>query len=204
MTIITIIVTILISIYGFQNKQLFDKLLLNPYRLIQKKEFYRVITHGFIHADWTHLLVNMFVLFSFGKAIELYLGNLKNLGYIQSIQFHFILLYLGGIIVSSLPSIIKHRNDSWYNSLGASGGVSSVVFASIFFDPLNIIYLYFIPIPGIIFGILYLVYSQYMSKRNKDNVNHEAHFTGAVFGFVYPLIIHPGLIKIFLSQLHLL
>lgn len=204
MTIITIIVTILISIYGFQNKQLFDKLLLNPYRLIQKKEFYRVITHGFIHADWTHLLVNMFVLFSFGKAIELYLGNLKNLGYIHSIQFHFILLYLGGIIVSSLPSIIKHRNDSWYNSLGASGGVSSVVFASIFFDPLNIIYLYFIPIPGIIFGILYLVYSQYMSKRNKDNVNHEAHFTGAVFGFVYPLFIHPGLIKIFLSQLHLL
>ena len=204
MTIITILVTILVSIYGFQNKQFFDKLLLNPYRLIQKKEFYRVISHGFIHADWTHLLVNMFVLFSFGKAIELYLGNLKNLGYIHSIQFHFILLYLGGIIVSSLPSIIKHRNDSWYNSLGASGGVSSVVFASIFFNPLNIIYLYFIPIPGIVFGILYLVYSQYMSKRNKDNVNHEAHFTGAVFGFVYPLIIHPGLIKIFLSQLHLL
>ncbi len=204
MTIITILITILISIYSFQNKKLFDKLLLNPYRLIQNKEYYRIITHGFIHADWTHLLVNMFVLFSFGKAIEMYFEDLKNMDYIRNIQLQFVILYLGGIIVSSLPTIIKHRKDSWYNSLGASGGVSSIVFASIFFDPLNIIYLYFIPIPGIIFGILYLAYSQYMSKKSKDNVNHEAHLTGAIFGFIYPLIIHPGLIKVFLNQLHLL
>ena len=193
MTIITILITILISIYSFQNKKLFNKLLLNPYRLIQNKEYYRIITHGFIHADWTHLLVNMFVLFSFGKAIEMYFEDLQNRGDFPIIHLQFVILYLGGIIVSSLPTIIKHRKDSWYNSLGASGGVSSIVFASIFFDPLNIIYLYFIPIPGIIFGILYLVYSQYMSKKNKDNVNHEAHLTGAIFGFIYPLIIHPGL-----------
>jgi len=144
----------------------------------------------------------MFVLFSFGKAIEIYLGNLKSMGYIHNIRIQFLILYLGGIIISSIPSIIKHKNDSWYNSLGASGGVSSIVFASIFFDPLNIIYLYFIPIPGIIFGILYLVYSQYMGKKDTGNINHEAHFTGAVFGFIYPILIHPGLIKVFFNQLH--
>ncbi len=202
MTLIIIALTIIISVYTFQNNHLFNKLLLNPFRLIHNKEYFRIITHGFIHADWTHLLVNMFVLFSFGKAIEMYLGNLKSLGYIHNIQIQFLILYLGGIIISSIPSIVKHKNDSWYNSLGASGGVSSVVFASIFFDPLNIIYLYFIPIPGIVFGVLYLVYSQYMSKKNRGNINHEAHFTGAVFGFLYPIIIHPGLIKVFFSQLH--
>lgn len=203
MTIFLIIATFIISVYTFQNNYLFNKLLLNPFRLVHKKEYFRIVTHGFIHADWTHLLVNMFVLFSFGRAMEMYLGNLKDMGYIHSIQIQFLSLYLGGIVISSIPSVIKHRNDSWYNSIGASGGVSSVVFASIFFHPLNIIYLYFIPIPGIIFGILYLVYSQYMGKKGTGNINHEAHFTGAIFGFLYPILIHPGLIKFFFSQLHL-
>lgn len=203
MTIVIIAITTIVSIISFQNDRLFSILLLNPLKFLHKKEYYRIFSHGFIHADWMHLIVNMFVLFSFGRAIEGYFNQLKEMDYLQYPQLHYLTLYIGGIIVSSIPSIIKHRNDSWYNSVGASGGVSAVVFTSIFFGPLNILYLYFIPIPGIVFGALYLIYSQYMSKRNKDNINHDAHFAGSIFGFLYPLIINIGLFKVFLNQLGL-
>ena len=203
MTIFLIAITAVISIISFQNNRLFSIFLLNPVKFFQKKEYYRLLSHGFIHADWMHLIVNMFVLFSFGRAIEGYFNQLKELEYLRYPQIHYVILYFGGIIVSSIPSVIKHKNDSWYNSVGASGGVSAVVFTSIFFGPLNILYLYFIPIPGIVFGAIYLVYSQYMSKRNKDNINHDAHFVGSVFGFLYPLIINIGLIKVFLNQLNI-
>ena len=201
MTIIIIAITTIVSIISFQNDRLFSILLLNPLKFLRKKEYYRILSHGFIHADWMHLIVNMFVLFSFGRAIEGYFDQLKEMDYLRYPHLHYLALYIGGIIVSSIPSIIKHRNDSWYNSVGASGGVSAVVFASIFFGPLNILYLYFIPIPGIVFGALYLIYSQYMAKRNKDNINHDAHFAGSVYGFLYPLLINIGLFKVFLNQL---
>lgn len=201
MTIVIIAITAIVSIISFQNDRLFSTLLLNPLKFLRKKEYYRILSHGFIHADWTHLIVNMFVLFSFGRAIEGYFNQLKEMDYLRYPQLHYLILYFGGIIVSSIPSIIKHRNDSWYNSVGASGGVSAVVFTSIFFGPLNILYLYFIPIPGIVFGALYLIYSQYMAKRNKDNINHDAHFAGSIFGFLYPLLINIGLFKVFLNQL---
>ena len=201
MTIIIIAITTIVSIISFQNDRFFSILLLNPLKFLRKKEYYRILSHGFIHADWMHLIVNMFVLFSFGRAIEGYFDQLKVMDYLRYPNLHYLALYIGGIIVSSIPSIIKHRNDSRYNSVGASGGVSAVVFASIFFGPLNILYLYFIPIPGIVFGALYLIYSQYMAKRNKDNINHDAHFAGSVYGFLYPLLINIGLFKVFLNQL---
>ena len=203
MTIPIIILTVLVSIYSFQNQAWFDRLKLNPYRLYYKKEWSRILSHGFIHADWMHLLINMFVLYSFGRAVEYYFSELKVAGYISSPIFHFLLLYLGGIIISSVPSILKQKNHEWFNSVGASGGVSAVVFASIFFAPLHILYLYFIPIPGIIFGVSYLAYSHYMSKRNRDHINHDAYFAGAIFGFIYPLFIDPSLIKSFINQLNI-
>ncbi len=203
MTIILIAIISVISIASFRSNRLFSMLLLNPGKFIHKKQYYRIISHGFIHADWMHLIVNMFVLFSFGKAIEGYFNQLKEMEYLIYPQLNYIFLFLGGIIVSSIPSIIKHKNDSWYNSVGASGGVSAVVFACIFFGPLNILYLYFIPIPGIVFGALYLIYSHYMSKRNKDNINHDAHFAGSIFGFIYPLFINIGLFRVFLDQLNI-
>ena len=202
MTLPIIIITVLVSIVSFQNRVWFDKLKLNPYRFFHKKEWTRILSHGFIHADWTHLLINMFVLYSFGRAVEYYFSQLAVAGYISFPIFNFLLLYLGGIIISSIPSILKQRNHEWFNSVGASGGVSAVVFASIFFAPLHILYLYFIPIPGIVFGVLYLAYSHYMSKRNRDHINHDAHFAGAIFGFIYPIIVYPSLIKSFFSQLN--
>lgn len=111
-------------------------------------------------------------------------------------------MYLSAIVFSSSISLIKFKDNPMYNSVGASGAVSAVVFFMIFFDPWEKLYLYgLIGIPGIIFGVLYLVYAQYMSRRGGDNINHDAHILGAIFGFVFPLFIDLGLFNYFLSQL---
>ena len=202
MTYIFLIITVIISIAAFNNDTLFNRLMLNPYQVVHRKEYYRVISHGFIHADWMHLIVNMLVFYFFGTSVEQYFDMLASEGILNFPKVWYTALYLLGIIVSSLTTIYKHRNNVMYNSVGASGAVSAVVFCSIFFGPFESLYLYgFIKLPGIIYGILYLIYSQYMSKKGMDNINHDAHFIGAVFGFLFPLIINFKLINIFIHQL---
>ncbi|MFO7829120.1 MAG: rhomboid family intramembrane serine protease [Bacteroidales bacterium] len=202
MTIFIIIVTSLISIVAFGNKQLFEKLQLNPYRVYHKKEWYRLISHGFLHADWVHLIINMIVLLSFGRAVENIFKQLAAEGIIKSPTLVFVLLYFISMIAATLTSVYKQKDNMWYNSVGASGAVSAVIFTSIFFQPLARLYLYaVIPIPGIVFGVLYLGYSHYMSKKGGDNINHDAHFIGAVVGFIFPLFLNPKLIHVFIDQL---
>ncbi|MDD3893309.1 MAG: rhomboid family intramembrane serine protease, partial [Bacteroidales bacterium] len=169
-----------------------------------KKQWYRLITHAFVHADYMHLFINMLVFLSFGIVVEKMFGELKLIGIISNPTFHFVTLYLGGTIIASLTTLKKHKDNYYYNSVGASGAVSAIVFTSIFFQPLSNLYLMgIIPIPAIVFGVVYLVYSNYMSRKSTDNINHDAHFIGAVFGFIYPLLIDPKLFKIFLNQLGL-
>lgn len=203
MTWIFLASTILISILAFNNRDLFSKLQLNPYQVYHRKEYYRIISHGFIHADWMHLFVNMFVLYSFGTAMESYFNQLSNEGLMNYPKLWYTLLYLAGIIVSSLTTIYKQKDNALYNCVGASGAVSAVLFCTIFFAPLSKLGVYFIiPMPGIVFGILYLIYSQYMSKKDVDNINHDAHFVGAIFGFIFPLFInYHWFFDIFLYQL---
>jgi len=202
MTIFIIIVTSLISIVAFGNRELFEKLQLNPYKVYHKKEWYRLISHGFLHADWVHLIINMIVLLSFGSAVENIFKQLAANGIIKSPVLVFVLLYFISMISATLTSVVKQKNNAWYNSVGASGAVSAIIFTSIFFQPLARLYVYaVIPIPGIVFGVLYLGYSHYMSKKGGDNINHDAHFIGAVVGFIFPLFIDPSLIHIFLNQL---
>jgi len=202
MTIFIIIITSLISIVAFGNRELFEKLQLNPYKVYHKKEWYRLISHGFLHADWVHLIINMIVLLSFGNAVENIFKQLAAKGIIQSPVLVFVLLYFISMIAATLTSVFKQKDNAWYNSVGASGAVSAVIFTSIFFQPLARLYLYaVIPIPGIVFGVLYLGYSHYMSKKGGDNINHDAHFIGAVVGFIFPLFLDPSLIHVFLNQL---
>jgi len=203
MTIIFLAITAIISIAAFNSNDLFSKLLLNPYQVVHKKEYYRVISHGFIHADWMHLLVNMFVLYQFGIVIENYFDQLTSEHMMSYPRFWFTFLYLTAIIVSSLLTIYKQRNNVLYNCVGASGAVSAILFCAIFFSPLSKLGIYFvIPVPGIVFGILYLIYSQYMSNKSTDNINHDAHFVGAVFGFLFPILInYQWFFDIFLYQL---
>jgi membrane associated rhomboid family serine protease len=198
MTLIILIVTLAVSALAFSNRQLFERLSLKPTLVYHKLQVYRILSHSLIHADWTHLLVNLFVLYSFGDFCEQYFGYYFG----ASSKLIFLLLYLLSLIASSLYSIYKYKNNAYYSAVGASGAVMAVVFASIFFDPWNKLYFFgVIPIPGILFGALYLWYSYYMGRRNADNIGHDAHFTGAVFGFIFPALIKPALIGEFLAKL---
>lgn len=200
MTFFFIGITVLISIMAFNQPDVFSKLQLNPYQVYHRKEWYRLITHGFVHVDWMHLIINMFVLYMFGKNAEAILGFWAIDGYLKYPQLWYTGLYISAIVIASLLSVAKHKDDFYYNSVGASGVVSAIVFLTIFYDPYNTLYLFAaIPIPAIVFGIAYLIYSQYMSKKGNDNINHDAHFIGAVFGFLFPLIIDPSLINNFID-----
>lgn len=195
LTYIIIAVTVAVSFACFNNGQLFDKLSLKPYRVVYAREWYRVISHGFVHADWVHLFVNMFTFWSFGQYIE------SAFQYLGFGQWAFLVLYFGAMIVASVSDLIRFRNAAWYTSIGASGAVSAVLFTAILLNPWDKILLFaVIPIPGILFGVLYLAYCQYMARQGGDNINHNAHFYGAVFGLVFPILLEPQLFRMFLSH----
>ncbi len=195
LTLVIIIVTVLISLAAFNNEKIMNDLILYPRRMQEPKEYYRLVSSGFIHADMMHLFFNMFALYFFGRNVETIYAVL---GFPK---YAFLILYLLGIVVASLPSFFKHRNDAYYRSLGASGGVAAVLFAFVYFAPWETIYVWFIPIPAILAAIAYLVYSAYMSKKSGDNINHDAHFYGAVFGFAFTLLFEPSHGMLFIRQL---
>ena len=195
-TYLIIAVTCVVSYICFGNQSMANKLALSPYQVVHRKEWYRVVSHGFVHADMTHLLVNMFTYWSFGTYMEQYYqyAGLGILGYL--------LLYFGGMIFASSLDLSKHKDNPYYLSIGASGAVSAVLFSSIFFNPWGKIYFFAIlPIPGIVFGIIYLYYCQYMAKKAGDHINHNAHFLGALFGFLLPVLLKPSLINVFIDAL---
>ncbi|HKL32316.1 MAG TPA: rhomboid family intramembrane serine protease [Tangfeifania sp.] len=191
-------ITAVVSYLTFQNNNMMEKLQFNAAKIIHQKQYYRLVSHAFIHVSWSHLGVNMLVLYFFGRNVEVLFQQLfSNQG-----TLYFLLLYLGGILISNAWSLIKHQNDYYYNAVGASGAVSAVLFAHIFLRPMDMLYLFAIlPIPGIVFAVGYLIYSYQMGKKKSDNVAHDAHFLGAVFGFVFPLLLRPGLFDNFISQL---
>ena len=191
-------VTCLVSILAFRNPELFRRFQFNAYAIKHQKQSYRFFTYGFLHAGWAHLAINMFVLWSFGRIVyTLYLYIFGNLGIL-----YFLLLYIGGIMFSVLFDFGRHKDHVWYSAVGASGAVSAVVFASIILYPAGGIYLFFIPIeiPSPIFGILYLVYSAYMARRGKDNIGHDAHFWGAVYGVILTIALKPVLFLNFIDE----
>lgn len=184
-TFIIIIVTSIISYASFKNKKLKNELLFSPFEYSNKKKWWIILTHGFIHADFLHLFFNMYVLYIFGPSLESYFESSSEIGWVYFISF-----YLLGIIFSTLPSIFKHNNNPNYRSLGASGAVSSVVFAYIIIFPLRELGLLLIPgvfLPGFIFGVLYLVAEHYLSKKQYSNIAHDAHISGSVFGIFFIL-----------------
>jgi membrane associated rhomboid family serine protease len=198
-TWIIILITASVSIPAFRNAELFSNLRFNPEIILSRKQWYRFFTYGLLHADWVHLGVNMFVLYSFGEAVE------KAMTYYFASKggLYFVMLYIGGIALSVVPAFEKHKHDIWYNAVGASGAVSAVLFSSIIFYPTSKLMLFLIPVPfpAVLFGILYLVYSAYMAKRATDNIGHDAHFWGALFGAVFTIILKPELALLFIQQL---
>ncbi len=198
MTIYIIITTVIISLICFNNHNLNAKLIFNPYLVKHNKEWYRMVTSGFQHADFLHLFVNMFVMLSFGRAVE----NYYSLVFGQYSDWAFLLLYISSIFAANVSTLYKYQNNSAYNALGASGAVSAILFTSILFNPFNKIYLYgIIGLPGILLGAIYLGYSYYMSKKQSDHINHEAHFYGAVYGILFTLALKPKVINIFIYEM---
>lgn len=196
-TIFFIVLTSIVSIIAFSNRQIFDKLKFNAYMVIQRKEYGRLFGHALLHADWMHLIVNMFVLYMFGQSVEQFFK-----AYMPGGGFLYVLMYLLAVPAATIPALIKQKNNHSYNSVGASGAVAAVLFASILINPEGRVAFLFvpIPIPNPIFGILYLAYSYFMDKRGNDNVAHDAHFAGAVFGFIFPILFEPRLIILFFSS----
>jgi len=190
-------INLVVSIAAFSSASLMYKLQFNAAQVVQRKEYYRLVSHAFVHANWSHLLVNMLVLFFFGKPVEAYFGFFFG----NKATIYFLLLYVGGILVSNAWSLIKHRNNFHYNAVGASGAVSAVLFSFVFFDPWETIYVYFFPVPGIVFAVGYLIYSYFMTHKKNDNVAHDAHFLGSVFGFLFPVLLNPSLFQLFIDKL---
>ena len=166
--------------------------MLHPYSVYRKKNVFALITSGFIHKDWMHLFFNMLSYYFFAFQLEAYIGH-----------WQFAVLYMASLVISDLPSVAKHKNDYWYHSLGASGAVSAVIFSFIMYSPMTKMLLMPlpIPIPAILFGVLYLVYCHYASKHARDNVNHDAHFFGALCGVFITAILHPEILPLFIHQL---
>jgi membrane associated rhomboid family serine protease len=192
-TYIIIGITVLVSFGAWNNPDLMRKFIMNPYTVERRGEYQRFITSGFIHQDHMHLLFNMITLYSFGNFLE----QLFNMYFGGTGAVYYVVLYLLAIVVSEIPTYFKHKSNSRYNSLGASGGVSAIVFAVILFQPLVKIYM----MPGFILGTLYIIYSYFQAKKAGDGINHDAHLFGAAFGILFCVILYPPVIQLFIDQI---
>lgn len=192
--LIIIAVTCIISLIGFKDRAFLDRWLLNPYQARRKNTVLPYLTYGFVHADFTHLLFNMITLFFFGRAME---------GFFQPHfgGFGYYLFYLGGIVISILPSALPSRNNPRYSTLGASGAVSAVLFAYILLQPWSMLLIYFIPVPAILYAVGYAAYSIHLGRRGGDNINHSAHLWGAAYGVLVTIAVDPRVLPGFVSQL---
>ncbi|OWK98593.1 rhomboid family intramembrane serine protease [Kaistella haifensis DSM 19056] len=182
--LIVIVVTAIISFIAFNNQNIFEKYKFNVGAILRNKEYIRLLSAGFLHGDLMHLLFNMMTLYFFGPIVNQAFGD-----------FGFLMIYFGSILLGNLFSLYLYKNQSWYSAIGASGGVSGILFASIAMIPDLPIYFFFIPIPipGYIFGFLYFAYSVYsmLNPRQQDNIGHAAHLGGAFFGLIYAVALQP-------------
>ncbi len=193
-TLAILAVTVLVSWRAFGDRRLLDRLLLWPPAIDRQRQYERLLTHGFVHADWQHLLFNMITLYFFGRHVERMFAP-----YIGAAGF--VLFYLSAILVAILPTWLRHRHDPGYRSLGASGAVSAVLFAFILVQPWALIFVFFIPVPAIVYAVLYIGYSIWMDRRGGDGVNHSAHLWGAGYGVLFTVIMEPRVVETFAARL---
>jgi membrane associated rhomboid family serine protease len=198
-TYIIIGITVLVSFMAFNNAKTMSDFMFNPYVIHHRKQYYRFISAGFIHADYFHLFFNMYALYLFGGIVEQSLAVIfPGFGTLL-----YVVLYLSALIMSSMFSFNKHKGNPNYNALGASGAVSAILFASIIIYPSQKLMIFPIPffIPSYILGPIYLGYSYYMSKNGHDNIGHDAHFFGALWGILFMIVLWKDAISNFMSQI---
>jgi membrane associated rhomboid family serine protease len=194
MTLLLIGVTVALSWYCFERPRLLDRLLLWPPAIERQHQYDRFVTHGFVHADWQHLLFNMITLYFFGREVErLFLPYIGTVG--------FVLFYVSAIVVAMLPTYLRHRHDPQYRSLGASGAVSAVLFVFILVAPWSLIFVFFLPVPAILYAVMYVGYSVWADRNAHDNINHSAHLAGAAYGVLFTVAMEPGVLASFVERL---
>jgi membrane associated rhomboid family serine protease len=193
-TLIIIAITCAVSLVAMGNPKMIGALLLWPPAVTRNNDYYRLMSYGLVHADFQHLLFNMITLYFFGRVMEPFYNAAMG-------DFGFAFFYVLGLVASILPTYIRNRNNAEYRSLGASGAVSAVLFAFILFQPWATIYVYVIPVPAIVYAVLYTAYTIYSNHRGGDNINHSAHLWGAAYGVVFTLIVQPRVLGVFLEAL---
>ncbi|MFK7832705.1 MAG: rhomboid family intramembrane serine protease [Winogradskyella sp.] len=193
-TMVIIAANGIMSFKGLEDLSFFEKYKFNI-GSIKRGEQIRMLSSGFLHADISHFFFNMFTLYFFADGVVEILGT-----------FNFIIIYFASLIFGNLLSFYFHKDEYWYSAIGASGAVTGVLYAAILLQPGMSLYMYFIPIPipGYVFGIGYLLYSIYGMKNKRDNIGHDAHFGGAVGGYVVTLIMMPSLFQTNLGYIGLL
>ena len=198
LTIAIIVVTCLISFQGFSNQMVLQQLLFRPFSIQNRGEWYRFISSGMIHADVMHLFFNMFSFWSFGPIVEMAFVDLFD----EWGRLLYVLYYISAIAAASLPVFFQQRENAVYASLGASGAVSAVILTTIFLHPTMSVGLLFlpIPIPGYLFAIIYMAASAYLSGRSRDNIAHDVHLYGAIYGFLFLIPFKPFLWERFVEQ----
>lgn len=203
-TLYITLITVVVSIAAMYNETLMDKLIFHPYTVHQHKEWYRFFTSGFIHADFMHLAFNMFSFYMFGDYVEQYFTMIFG----ASGGTFYIILYISSLLVCLIPTYLNHYKQYHYQSLGASGAVSAIVFAGIFLQPTMQIGFFIIPpiIPGFIFGPIYLALTAYLSKKGQSGINHSAHLWGSIYGVVFLIVTahfigHVEVVSLFIDQI---
>jgi membrane associated rhomboid family serine protease len=210
-TLFLLVVTVATSLAAFSDSKLFTRLTFDPFLIAHRGQWYRFITGAFVHANWLHLIFNMWALYVFGAVAEAgifpalceytYADEKDEKGRIL-----FAIMYLLGIIFSSTYSYYKHKDNPHYSAVGASGAVSAIIMPYVLYAPTHPLLFFFIPMPSALFAILYLTMSWYMAKREDQMIGHDAHFWGAVFGLVFTIVMNiaiggPSIIKHFFAEL---
>lgn len=194
LTLAIIALTCVVSFLAFGRPALVQRLILWPPAIARRAEYWRLLSYGLIHADPGHLFFNMVTLYFFGRAMEpLFVGRLGPAGYLA--------FYAGALLVSILPTYLRNRDNPNYHSLGASGAVSAVLFAFILLQPWALIFVFFLPVPAIVYAVLYIGYSIYMDRARQDNINHSAHLWGAGYGVLFLVLMEPRVLGVFLERL---
>ncbi len=198
-SLILIITIVGVSFYAWRNQTVYFKLMMNPYQVFHRNEYWRFITSGFIHSGYVHLGFNMFTFYFFGGLTEQVFQYRLGPG---TGTWVYILFFLSSLVVSDISVAWKYKDNPNYNSLGASGAVSAMVFSSILYFPLQPICLFAILcLPGFILGTIYVIYSYTQGRSMSDNINHEAHLFGAIYGIIFSLAVYPSAGKEFIEQL---
>lgn len=193
-TLVIIAVTCVVSFIAFGSVKVMDALIFWPPAVTRRHDYSRFIGYGLVHADGRHLLFNMVTLYFFGRAMEGFIN--AHLG-----TYGFVFFYVLGLVVSIVPSYLRHRDDDQYRSLGASGAVSAVLFAFILLRPWSTILIIAFPLPAIVYAVLYLGYTIYMDRKDAGRINHSAHLWGAAYGVVFMVVMEPRVIGVFLDEL---